>query len=407
MHVYRPDLTSANYKRDPYSTWKSLREAGSCIKVKLPFIGKVWGATTHQAVTELLRNDELFVRDPQNAGRKYILPFQWALPRIVDRLSNNMLGRDQQDHRRLRKLVEHAFAQQSINDMRPQIDTLADQFLDEMEVQAKAGPVDFIQHFARPFPLAVISELMGLAHEDRPRFMDWGQRLSKLRNVFDFGKLIWGLRGLQNYFEEQFEKCRQQPQPGLLSALVQAELKGDRLNHEELMASAFLLLFAGHETTVHLITASLISFFQYEHQKQSLFKAPQLVGTAVEEVLRYFSPIEFTKPRFVAEDTDFFGQTLQRGDSIMGLIAAANHDPEVFDQPSLFDITRAPNPHLSFGTGVHICLGIKLARAEAQVALEKVFSRFPNLKLAIPLDELSWASRPGVRSVKQLPLIVS
>ncbi len=408
MQTLKPDLTSVGYKRNPFPVWGELLQSGPCLKVKLPFIGKVWATTTFEATSQLLRDEDRFVRNPKNAGRKYMLPFQWLLPHRINRLTNNMLGHDHAQHRRLRKLVEHAFLQQSIDEMQPRIEEICDHFLNQSaSLAAQHGSVDLIANFSRPFPLAVISELLGLPEEDRPRFLKWGEGFSKIRSIFDFGRLLLGLRGLEKYFEEQFEACRKQPRPGLLSALVQVELEGDKLSYEELMSTAFLLLFAGHETTIHLITCAVYSFLTHPDEMQKLVNNRSLVAPAVEEVLRYFSPIEFTKPRYVAEDTSFFGQDLKRGEYIVGLIGTANHDPAKYVQPELFDISRTPNPHLSFGTGVHICLGLKLARAETQIALERIFTRFPNLQCQTPLENLIWIGRPGVRALHSLPLVLT
>jgi cytochrome P450 len=205
------------------------------------------------------------------------------------------------------------------------------------------------------------------------------------------------------YFRRQIRQCREQPREGLLSLLVEAEHAGDSLSEEELMSMAFLLLFAGHVTTVHLLAGGLFELLNHPEQKAELMADRALLDSAVEEMLRYRPPVPFTKPRLPREDGEFHGQTLRRGEFMLAVLASANCDPARFDQPETFDIRRHPNPHVSFGTGIHVCLGLKLARLEAQVAFERLLTRFPGLELAVPREEIPW-SKGGMRMFKSLPV---
>lgn len=399
------DLVSAEFKRDPYPTVTRMRECGAVVRGKLPLIGPVWLVTTHRAVTELLQDHTTFVRDPANAGKRTIAGFQRWMPRRFLSLANNMLGRDEPEHRRLRSLVEQAFLRHSVERMRGRIEMLADRFLDEAAGQAGPGNgVDLVTHFARPFPLAVICELLGLPEADRPRFTRWGGRLSAMASPWGLLRAVSGIRKLDQYLRRQTRILRRERRAGLLSALVEAEEAGEKLSEDELVAMAFLLLMAGHETTVHLISGGVLALLQCPDERRRLVEDWSRIGTAVEEVLRYVSPVELTKPRYASRDVTWHGQAIRRGENVLGVLAAANRDPARFVQPDRFDITREPNPHLSFGTGIHVCLGLKLARAEAQIALQKLFTRFPDLKLAVPGDEVQWRGRLGLRVLRALPV---
>jgi cytochrome P450 len=396
------DFSSQSFMRDPLPTLARLVKAGPMVRVRLPFIGETWVVTTHEAVNELLKNDHTFVRNPKNVGKSIIpgLP-AWCLPPTLTAMSQNMLGHDDPDHRRLRKLVDQAFNRQSVEGMRGRIGALCDGLLDRM---GKSGRSDLMEGFARPLPLAVICELLGLPEQDRGRFTSWVRSLMSTKSLVDILWVLPGMFSLRRYFERQFEQVRRHPRPGLMTALVQAEHDGDKLTHDELVAMAFLLLLAGHETTVHLIAGGVLSLLEHPDQKARLMADWSLAPSAVEEVLRWYCPVQFTKPRYAVCDMEFHGQRLKRGDLVMALLAAANVDPARFPDPEQMDITRSPNPQVTFGTGIHICLGAQLARVEAQVALEKLFTRFPGLSLAGPASKLRYVGRLGLRALTAFPV---
>ncbi|WP_166830465.1 cytochrome P450 family protein [Thalassoroseus pseudoceratinae] len=402
------DLVSQDFKRNPLPTFAALREQGPLIETRLPIMGRTRITTDYETTVAVLRDSERFVTSAHNAGRKQYAGMQWWMPRTITTLANNMLTKDDPDHRRLRKLAEAAFLRRSVDDMQPRLEQLAHTLLDQVEAIAKRdGQVDFVEHFARPFPLAVISELLGLPEEDRPVFGKWGAALTQTNSVLAVFRFLPLLRKMYRYFERQFEECRQNPRPGLLTALVQAEQAGDQLSHEELIAFAFLLLFAGHETTVHLTSGGLLTLLEHPEQKAELLADWSLVGGAVQEALRFYCPVQMTKPRYIREDTELVGVSLRRGEMISAILAAANLDPAEFENPGHFDIRRQPNPHVAFGTGMHVCLGMKLANAEVETAFRCLFTRFPKLELAIPSSELKWAKRIGLRGLPSLPIRLS
>lgn len=407
MALQEFDLVSREFNQDPFPTFARMRGCGPLVQTRLPLLGKVWLTTTYDAAKEVLRDDKTFVRDPGNAGTTRLAGLPWWLPRIVGAFAENMLGKDEPDHRRLRTLVEDAFLRRSVDTMRPRIVTLADHALDNWQRAAAAGnnsSADFVAHFARPFPLAVICELLGLPEQDRPKFTRWARRLMKIGSVFGILAALPGLAKLRKYLQREFQNCRERPKPGLISELVAAEQAHDRLNDDELLAMVFLLLLAGHETTVHLIGSGIVALLDHPDQKARLQADWGLATSAVDEVLRFMSPVQFTKPRFASRDLELHGRSIRRGEFVLPLLAAANCDPDHFTDPETFNISRDPNPHMSFGTGIHVCLGLKLARTEAEIAFERTFTRFPNLALACPRSELQWLPRIGLRAPSALPL---
>jgi cytochrome P450 len=395
------DLTSQSFMRNPFPTLTQLRWAGAVVRMKVPFLGKTWMATTYAAVTEVLRDDRTFVRSPKNAGKKQIAGMRWWMPRSLRLLAENMLSYDDPDHRRLRKLVDQAFSRQSVESMREHIGSICDGLLERM---ADVGSGDIMEGLARPLPLAVICELLGLPEEDRPNFRSWVKTLMSATSLWGVVRFLPALFKLVAYFRRHFEECRRQPRPGLMTALVQAEEDRDKLSENELVAMAFLLLVAGHETTLHLIGGGVLALIEGPEQRASLLADWSLGPSAVEELLRFVCPVQIAKPRYVARDIDFHGQKLRRGEVLIPVLASANTDPGRFANPEKMDLSRSPNPHVAFGTGMHFCLGAQLARVEAQVAIQKLFTRFPGVSLKVPSAELSYTGRLGIRALKALPV---
>ncbi len=400
--VLKIDLTSQSFLRNPFPTLARMREAGPLVRIRLPILGKTWVATTHDAVSEVLRDDRTFVRDARNAGKRNAVGFRWWdwLPRSVRVLNENMNRHDGPDHRRLRKLVDQVFSRHRVEGLRPRIEGICDGLLDRL---AGAGKVDLMEGLARPLPLTVICELLGLPEADRPRFRHWVKAIMSVTSLWGFVRFLPAVRRLVAYFEHHIEQCRRRPRPGLMTALVQAEQDGDRLSADELLAMAFLLLLAGHETTVHLIGGGTLALLEAPEQKARLMADWSLLPSAVEEFLRFVCPVQFTELRHVSRDLEFHGRALQRGDSVLAMLASANADPARFHEPRRLDVCRSPNPHVAFGTGSHFCLGAQLARVEAQVVTEKLFRRFPNLSLSVPPAALRYIGF-GFRALTALPV---
>lgn len=411
------NLSNIEYRERPFEAFERLREQGPIVPGRIlpfPLPGRCWLVTTYAAVDEVLKNDTLFLRDPCHAGRAFVIVkalFGILAPGMLKPLMQNMINMDGADHRRLRSLVDQAFQRQSIAQLRPRIEQLVDRQLGHVEELAARndGEVDLWEHLAGPIPLAVICELLGLPEEDRPKFKRWfgglANRKSILRGVFT---VVPGLRKVLKYLRSQFDEVRQNPRPGLITDLVQAEQAGDRLSDDELLSMVFLLLAAGHETTVHLISNSLLTVLQLPNVRRALIEDPSRIEQAGEEFLRYCSPAQFVKPRFVAEDVEFYGQRLKRGDAVVPVLASANYAPERFEDPTEFRIDREQNFHVAFGTGPHVCLAMKLARAENEVVLERVLARWPDFQPAFDPANPAWGRQLGpMRPLKTLPVKVA
>jgi len=403
-HLNKPlrfDFEDTASKADPFSFFAQLRDAGPVIPATLPFVGKAWVTTTYDATSAMLKDNERFVQEARHAGKTGVAGMKWWMPRSLKLLTNNMLLKDEPDHRCLRELVDQAFQRRHVRDMRHSIEQIADKLLDSF---AGADQVDLANEYSRRLPLEVICELLGLPDQDRQVFSTWAKTATSMRSSFTIFRAFLSMRGVINYVRDQIEDCRREPREGLISELVRAEEDGDKLNEDELIAMVFLLFFAGFETTTHLISDSIVALDQNPDQKAYLLADPAgRMERAVEELGRYTTPVQSTKPRFVARDGVFCGQSLKRGELMMGLLAGANYDPAVFDAPDRLMLDRFPNPHLVFSTGIHFCLGMQLARVEAQVALGRLYARYPDLALAAP-GHIQWIERFGLRGVKSLPV---
>ncbi|HET6971417.1 MAG TPA: hypothetical protein VFH92_09850, partial [Phenylobacterium sp.] len=325
------DIQSAAFKRDPFPTLAAMRAAGPVIPVRLPFIGRAWVTTTHAATLAMVKDNGLFVQEGRHAGRAGVAGFQWWMPRSIRLLANNMLQKDEPDHRRLRKLVDHAFARRDVQAMRPGIVAIADRILDGLDPD---GEVDLVTAFSRRLPMEVICDLLGLPEADRAEFAGLARRALQVASAPGLLLAAGAFTRMIAYLRGQVGKARRSGQPGLIGELVRAGEVGDRLDEDELLSMIALLLIAGFETTTHLISDSVIALELNPDQKAWLLADPaERMERAVEELARFASPVQSTKPRYVARDAEFFGQRLARGDLILALVAAASADPAAFDRP--------------------------------------------------------------------------
>ena len=403
------DIRSQVYKRNPYPTLAKLIDDGPVLKMKFPLIGSTWVVTGYDAVNELLRDRQSFVRDPRTAGLTRRTNLPWWVPRSLRPVAESMINRDEPEHRRLRGLVEQAFLRRNIEQLRPRLEATASHMLDDMQAtQQRTGqPVDLVAGLARPFPLAVICELLGLPASDRPMFVKKAEDLANNGSWWGLFRLLRGMTRLAAYTREQVRAAKDAPHDGLISALLTAEENGEQLTEDELVAMVLLLLLAGHLTTVHLIGAGIYTLLEHPPQKQLLLADWSLADRAIDEILRYVSPVQTTKPMMPARDMVWHGQALERGERIIAILAAANVDPRQFARPTEFDIRRDPNPHVAFGAGIHICLGLKLAIAETQIALRQLFTRFPRLELATHPTQIRWSRQLGTRGIEALPVMLA
>ena len=231
-----------------------------------------------------------------------------------------------------------------------------------------------------------------------------GRKASRLSGVLGVLRMLAGIQPMKRYLQGQLQAAREAGGEGLIAELVRVEREGGRISGEEMLAMVFLLLGAGSETTAHLISGSVYELTKNPALRDWLEADWSRVNLAVEEFLRFVSPVQFTKPRFVRKDIEIDGVRLRKGDRIMAMLAAANMDPGANPHPEKLDLARRPNRHMSFGTGIHFCLGHQLARIEGKCALEALFKRWPRLELAMKPDEIKWRKRPGLRAIAELPV---
>src|SRR5262249_5415820 len=250
----------------------------------------------------------------------------------------------------------------------------------------------------------VICELLGLPLEDRPTFTAWAGGVSRFRGAVSFLTMIPNMYAIKRYMEKRLDTARAHGGEGLIVELVRVEKEGGRISGNEMVSMLFLLLFAGYETTTHLISGSVYELLKDPHLRDWLEADWSRVNLAVEEFLRFVTPAQFTKPRFVRKDIELGGVRLKKGDRIMPMLAAANLDPQANPHPHKLDLERRPSRHLAFGTGIHFCLGHQLARIEAACALKALLRRWPKLELAVAGSQVRWRGRPGMRAIERLPV---
>jgi cytochrome P450 len=398
----RADFVSQVYFRNPAAEIEKLRSAGPVVEVQFPMIGKVWTTTTQDLADRVLKDSETFTIRTGIGG---VAGLQWWMPRILRTLANHMLSMDEPDHRRLRDIVDEAFRRRAVLEMEPRILAIADEFAGELF--ADGSPADLVDRYARTLPLSVICELLGLPLADRPKFTAWASGFTRLTGTIGLLSLIPNILAMRRYLEGQLEAVRANGGTGLIAELVRVEREGGQISRDEMVAMVFLLLFAGHETTTHLISGSVYELLRNPGLRDWLEEDWSRAGVAVEEFLRFISVVQFTKPRFVRKDIAFGSVQLKKGDKIMPMLAAANFDPQANPHPEKLDLARKPNRHLAFGTGIHFCLGHQLARLEGICALKSLFRRWPKLELAVDESQIKWRRRPGLKAIEHLPVAVA
>jgi cytochrome P450 len=397
------DLYSQDYYRHSHAVLARIRQEEPVlhqpgIDGKTP----IWFITTARDVDTVLRNDRVFSLDWRRAADPAVLEQAARAMGVWEMVNRHLLTLEGEDHRRLRTLVSKAFTPRMINDMRPRIQAIADQLLDEVQGQ---GTMDLVDQYAFPLPIAVIAEMLGIPYEDRHKFRVWSDAfVTPALTPEDNARASGHIMDFVSYLSALFEQRRADPRNDLVSALLQAEEQGDRLSMPELFSMVVLLIVAGHETTVTLIGNATLALLQHPELADHLRQHPEQMPEAVEEFLRYDSPVERAVTRFVTEDFELGGKLLRRGDLVIVVLASANRDERQHEQPDQLDIHRENKNHLAFGRGVHYCLGAPLARMEAEIALNTLLRRLPNLRLAVAVEELTYRQVPLFHSLKSLPV---
>jgi cytochrome P450 PksS len=399
--IVAPDFASPPFKADPYPFYARLRAETPVWRVTLRDRRTAWLVTRYEDVARVLK-DDAFAKDKLNA----IVPEQRAktpwVPGFLKPLERNMLDLDDPDHARLRALVSKVFTPRLIERLRVRIEALCEELLDDMN--RKSG-TELVADYALPLPATVIAELLGVPAEDHARFHWWSNRLVSVSSGRDMLRALPAAWAFVRYLRKLVERRRADPKDDLITALIQAEEAGDKLSEDELLAMAFLLLVAGHETTVNLISSGTLALLEHPEQTERLRRDPSLVKPAVEELLRYTSPVEMATERYVREDVEIGGMTIPRGGLVLAVLGSANRDERLFEDPDALDLARDPNRHLAFGRGgVHHCLGAPLARMEGQIALNAFLRRFPSARLAMAPETLRWRRGLFLRGLERLPL---
>jgi cytochrome P450 len=356
-----------------------------------------WVAASHAAVSAVLREPG-WSSDHRNAATYA----GSGTPEIAgELLSKVIVFMDAPDHTRVRGLISKAFTTRSVEQLRPRIGELTEELLAPLRA---AGRFDVISDFAFPLPVTVICELLGVPPDDRDLFRRFTRDMAVILDLevtpHQLGIAAGGALNFMAYLVPLFEERRRTPRADLITALVAAEEAGDRLGADELLTTVVLLLTAGHETTMNLIGNGLLALSRNPDQLELLRARPELMPSAVEELLRFDSPVRLTV-RTALEDAIVVGETVRAGEQVIAMLDAANHDPAVFESPGTLDVTRDAHRHMAFGAGAHYCLGAALARAEAQVALAALVA-LPELELAI--DEPAWRPLVTFHALQSLPV---
>lgn len=394
------NLASPAFKANPYPFYARLRAEAPVYRAMLPGKREAWLITRYDDVATVLKDDR-FAKDRLNVtppGRRATGPW---VPGFIKPLLRNMLDLDAPDHSRLRALVHKGFTPRLVEQLRERVQTLADELLTAAQ---RKGSLELMADYALPLPLTIIAEMLGVPMADRHKFSRWTKQVVAVSSPTDGIKVLPSVWAFMRYLRRLIEVRRGDPRDDLVSALIQAEEAGDTLSEDELLAMIFLLLTAGHETTVNLIGSGTLALLQHPDQLERLREDPALIKPAIEELLRFTSPVELATERYAREDITLQGTTIPHGALVHPVLGSANRDERQFVTPDTLDITRDPNRHLAFGHGAHYCLGAPLARLEGQIAITTLLRRLPELRLAHKPETLRWRRGLVLRGLEQLPL---
>lgn len=392
------NLNSAEFNNDKFAWYEQIREDLPVHQAKVSII-KVFTIARYDDCTSILKDPRVLRnRSTITGGGRFPFP----MPKAIKPIAESMIVEDDPNHRRLRELVRRAFRPQAIEVLETKIDQYSNELLDGLSLKKE---FDLQSDYALAIPMRMIGDMMGLSREAIPQFKEMFSILTKgfggwriLRTLF------WDMPDTVRFVRELIGQKRDHPGDDILTGLIEADAEGDRLTEDEIVAMVFLLIVGGYETTVHLITNGVLTLLENPEQLARLRDNPELINSAVEEILRHRGPVQSTKPGYAAEDIQLHGVTIPKGKPIMPLFGAANHDPRAFDNPQVFDIGRTPNRHLGFGHGNHFCLGAHLARAEARFGILNLLQRFPNLQLAGDPASLKLQNMPGWHRYDGLPV---
>ncbi len=421
------DLSDPDFMATAYATYAGLREQGAVVKVRFPGREGDEASTPNrlrardsffvahfdEVVASLL--DERFSVDVERALSPEQREKLGEVPEEFRALQHSLLTIDPPDHSRVRKLVQPSFTGRTMEAMRGSIQQTIDELLDEAERAAaergETAPnrrMELVADLAYPFPVTVISDLLGIPREDRAQIKGWTENLLRV----DRGRggrleeeVRAGLRDFVTYLKDLFERKRREPTDDMITRMAHAAEDGDVLTDEEMLATVLLMYLAGHVTTVNLVGNGVVALLTHPDELAEFRANPGMARNVVEETLRYWGPVDFIGRRIATEPLGMGGVAIDKGDEVTVGLGAANRDPAKFANPDAFDISRPDaNRHVAFGKGIHVCLGAPLARIEGQIAFETLFRRYPDMRLAMPAEDLRW-SRNFLRGFGQIPLL--
>lgn len=403
------DFSDAATNADPFPIFRRL-QAEDPVHWSEPM--KAWVVTRYDDVKAIAMNNF-------EVSANRLAPFFAAAPEarraaygsLMIYLGNWMVFRDPPDHTRLRRLFTKAFTSSTIDTLRPSIIGVVDMLLDEMEEKQRAGQtVDWIADFSYALPATVIMDLLGVPRGDLKRMKVWSDDIALFIGTAraspdKYDRAEVGARDMADYFRGIVAERTTEPRDDIISRMVAARDEKEAMTADEVIATCILLLFAGHETTTNLLGNGLYHSMVYRDQWERLVGEHKLIEPAVEEWLRYDGP-SGAVARVVVEDITFGGKHLSKGQRVFAFTNAANRDPSQFADPHRFDIARRHNPHLTFGHGIHYCLGAPLARLEGQIAIERLAERYPRIRLAATSPP-AWSDSLILRGIKSLPVVLA
>lgn len=390
------NLNSGDLIQDKYKYYDWLRENAPVYRGKFMFMNSY--LISRYEDCEFVLKDPIFARSRGNGS------WSWLMPSSLKAITNMMLYKDGKEHRRLRTLVHKAFTPRAITKLDSRIGEICDSFLDDIEASGK-DTFDLVPTYAYPLPVKVIGEMLGVPDDDMDDFQKSVNVLLQGLTGFRIIKtILWDLRKTVGFIKKIIAKKRKAPKDDILTALIQAEEGDDRFTEQELVSMVMLLIIAGYETTVDLIKCVTVALLAHPEQLQLLKENPELMDGAIEETLRFLGPVHGTELIYASEEVTIRGVVIPKGHLVTPLLGSANRDPDVFEEPNRFDITRERIRHLGFGKGIHYCLGAPLARLETKIAMRSLFARFPDLALAQPAETLTFQKVPLFHRFEQVPL---
>ncbi|MGD0132167.1 MAG: cytochrome P450 [Bryobacteraceae bacterium] len=391
--------------QDPYPAYARLHEEGPLHYLDVDGKWALWSIVSHAECSSAAKDPRLSAKRSQQMILSLPLSSQSQFSELARMLGLWLIFMDPPEHTRLRKLLNKGFSPAAIEGLRPQVEAIVDEMLKPLQHGAE---VDLMSEFANPMPVRIILEMLGIPQELRDTFVNWSRAIAVFRGspdrtVEQARDAQDALIALTDFFRKTVAERRRNKGNDLISLLIDIEEEGEVLTEEELYAQCIALLFAGHETTRNLIGNGMYTLLRHPQETSELRENPEIIRTAVEEILRYESPVQLTA-RVLKEDVEICGQHIPRKWSVLCMLGAANRDPKRFKNPNQLDLKRLNNQHLAFSAGPHACIGGQLARLEGQIALLNLVQRFPEMKLAGPRPE--WAPTFGFRGLKSLRVIL-